>query len=165
MNSISSYPKIVEHFSSDTTIFIRLCRKRGTMDISMDSIGNRIRERRKELRLTQTDMHRECGITSGALSQIENGSRVPSAIAFYSISQALNCSMEYLMTGTSSETKNTEIFGNEKKLLDGFQKLPEEDQEELLEILEMKLRKVQRARGTSAKSSDLTDTEKGDMVG
>ena len=73
--------------------------------------------------------------------------------------------MEYLMTGTSSETKNTEIFGNEKKLLDGFQKLPEEDQEELLEILEMKLRKVQRARGTSAKSSDLTDTEKGDMVG
>ena len=135
------------------------------MDISMDSIGNRIRERRKELRLTQTDMHRECGITSGALSQIENGSRVPSAIAFYSISQALNCSMEYLMTGISSETKNTEIFGNEKKLLDGFQKLPEEDQEELLEILEMKLRKVQRARGTSAKSSDLTDTEKGDMVG
>lgn len=165
MNSISSYPKIVKHFSSDTTIFIRLCRKRGTMDISMDSIGNRIRERRKELRLTQTDMHRECGITSGALSQIENGSRVPSAIAFYSISQALNCSMEYLMTGISSETKNTEIFGNEKKLLDGFQKLPEEDQEELLEILEMKLRKVQRARGTSAKSSDLTDTEKGDMVG
>lgn len=69
------------------------------------------------------------------------------------------------MTGTSSETKNIEIFGNEKKLLDGFQKLPEEDQEELLEILEMKLRKVQRARGTSAKSSDLTDTEKGDMVG
>lgn len=135
------------------------------MDISMDSIGNRIRERRKELRLTQTDMHRECGITSGALSQIENGSRVPSAIAFYSISQALNCSMEYLMTGKSSETKNAEIFGNEKKLLDGFQKLPEEDQEELLEILEMKLRKVQRARGTSAKSSDLTDTEKGDMVG
>lgn len=135
------------------------------MDISMDSIGNRIRERRKELKLTQTDMHRECGISSGALSQIENGSRVPSAIAFYSISQALNCSMEYLMTGVSPETKNTEIFGNEKKLLDGFQELPEEDQAELLEILEVKLRKVQRARGTSAKSSDLTGTEKGNMVG
>lgn len=69
------------------------------------------------------------------------------------------------MTGTSSETKNTEIFGNEKKLLDGFQELPEEDQAELLEILEVKLRKVQRARGTSAKSSDLTGTEKGNMVG
>lgn len=117
------------------------------MDISMDSIGNRIRERRKELKLTQTDMHRECGITSGALSQIENGNRVPSAIAFYSISKALNCSMEYLMTGASPETKNIKISGNEKKLLDDFQELPEEDQEELLEILEMKLRKVQRARG------------------
>lgn len=103
----------------------------------MDSIGNRIRERRKELRLTQTDMHRECGITSGALSQIENGSRVPSAIAFFSISQALNCSMEYLITGVSSETKNIEIFGNEKKLLDGFRELSEDDQEELLGLLEM----------------------------
>ena len=135
------------------------------MDISMDSIGNRIRERRKELRLTQTDMHRECGITSGALSQIENGSRVPSAIAFFSISQALNCSMEYLMTGTSSETKNVEIFGNEKKLLDGFRELSEDDQEELLGLLELKLRKTQKARETSAKSSGLTDTEKGNMAG
>ena len=135
------------------------------MDIGMDSIGNRIRERRKELRLTQTDMHRECGITSGALSQIENGSRVPSAIAFFSISQALNCSMEYLMTGVSSEMKNTEIFGNEKKLLDGFRELSEEDQEELIEILEVKLRKSQKARGTSAKSSHSTDTKMDNMVG
>ena len=56
--------------------------KEDPMNISMDIVGNRIRERRKELKLTQTDMHRECGITSGALSQIENGNRVPSAIAF-----------------------------------------------------------------------------------
>ena len=73
------------------------------MNISMDIVGNRIRERRKELKLTQTDMHRECGITSGALSQIENGNRVPSAIAFYAISQALQCSMEYLITGITAE--------------------------------------------------------------
>lgn len=135
------------------------------MDISMDSIGSRIRERRKELKLTQTDMHRECGITSGALSQIENGSRVPSAIAFYSISQALQCSMEYLMTGTSPETKNIKFFGNEERLVEGFRELPEEDQEELMEILEMKLRKVKKEKDMTAKSSGLTSTEKGDMVG
>ena len=135
------------------------------MDISMDSIGSRIRERRKELKLTQTDMHRECGITSGALSQIENGSRVPSAIAFYSISQALQCSMEYLMTGTSPETKNIKFFGNEERLIEGFRELPEEDQEELMEILEMKLRKVKKEKDMTAKSSGLTGTEKGNMVG
>ena len=135
------------------------------MDINMDSIGNRIKEKRKELKLTQTDMHRECGITSGALSQIENGNRVPSAIAFFSISQALNCSMEYLITGIPSEMKNIEIFGNEKKLLDGFRELSEDDQEELLGLLEMKLRKTHRTRGTGAKSSRLTDTEKGSMAG
>ena len=69
------------------------------------------------------------------------------------------------MTGTSSETKNVEIFGNEKKLLDGFRELSEDDQEELLGLLELKLRKTQKARETSAKSSELTDTEKGNMVG
>lgn len=69
------------------------------------------------------------------------------------------------MTGTSSETKNVEIFGNEKKLLDGFRALSEDDQEELLGLLELKLRKTQKARETSAKSSGLTDTEKGNMVG
>ncbi len=135
------------------------------MDISMDSIGNRIRERRKELRLTQTDMHRECGITSGALSQIENGSRVPSAIAFYSISQALSCSMEYLMTGKSSDMKSYKISGNEEELLEGFRELPEEDKEELLEILQVKLRKMKKEKGTTAKSSGLTDTEKSNKVG
>ena len=135
------------------------------MNITMKSIGNRIKERRKELKLTQTDMHRECGITSGALSQIENGGRVPSAIAFYSISQALDCSMEYLITGKSSETKSLQIFGNEKKLLDGFRELSEEDQDELIEILEMKMRKACQKRKNSTKSSELTNTEKNNMVG
>jgi len=43
------------------------------MEIIMKSIGERIRNRRKELHLTQTDIRAACGISSGALSEIENG--------------------------------------------------------------------------------------------
>lgn len=35
------------------------------MDVSMESIGERIKARRKELQLTQTDIFEMCGIRSG----------------------------------------------------------------------------------------------------
>lgn len=135
------------------------------MEIDMESVGNRIKNRRKEMQLTQTDIFNMCGIRSGALSRIENGTSVPSVILFYRIAQILECDMQWLLTGVSSNMENVSISKNEEILLEGFRELSEEDQEELMGILEVKLRKVQRARGTSAKSSDLTGTEKGDMVG
>lgn len=135
------------------------------MDIDMESVGNRIKNRRKEMQLTQTDIFNMCGIRSGALSRIENGTSVPSVILFYRIAQILECDMQWLLTGVSSNMENVTFSKNEEMLLDGFRELSEEDQEELMGILEVKLRKVQRARGTSVKSSDLTGTEKGDMVG
>ena len=66
------------------------------MNIDMISIGKRIKDRRKELKLTQIDIKHKCGISSGALSEIENGNRTPSVIAFQLLSQALNCSMDWL---------------------------------------------------------------------
>ena len=135
------------------------------MDIDMMSIGKRIKDRRKELKLTQTDIKRECGISSGALSEIENGNRTPSIITFQLLSQTLNCSMDWLATGHSSDAENIFISECEDNLLKGFRELSEGDQDEIMEILNMKLRKAQRARRTSAKSSGLTDTGEANMVG
>ncbi len=131
----------------------------------MKSIGSRILERRKELRLTQTDIFNKCGLATGALSKIENGIRVPSCTIFYDLACALDCSMDWLMTGKSANEHNVKLCQKEEKLLNGFRELSEDDQEELIGLLEMKLRKTHKARGTSAKSSGLTDTEKGNMVG
>lgn len=147
------------------SIFIfYLAESEANMD-NMKSIGNRILERRKELRLTQTDIFNKCGLSTGALSKIENGIRVPSCTIFYDLACALNCSMDWLMTGTSANEHNVELCQKEEKLLNGFRELSEVDKEELIEILDMKLRKLQRTRGTSAKSFRLTDTEKDSMVG
>lgn len=135
------------------------------MELDMIGIGVRIKTRRKELKLSQTDIYERCDITSGALSKIENGKTTPSVIAFYKLSQVLECDMNWLATGISSNMQNANICKLEEELLNGFRELLEEDKEELMEILEMKLRKVQRARGTSAKLSPSADTETGDMVG
>lgn len=135
------------------------------MEVDMLSIGERIKIRRLELRLTQTDIYERCGIASGVLSRIENGKNVPSAIAFYKLSQVLECDMDWLATGKSANIQNDVFCKNEELLLNGFRELQEEDQEELIEILEIKLRKSQRTREASARLSQSTDTEKDNRVG
>lgn len=126
------------------------------MDIDMISLGNRIKSRRKELGLTQTDIYRECGIASGALSQIENGTRTPSILLFYKISEVLKCDVKWLITG-SSFSENFKISEKEENLINIFRELPENDQEEIFEILHMKLRRIKRAKDMMGKSSNLID--------
>lgn len=129
-------------------------------------IGQRIKERRKELKITQTQIQQETSISSGNLSCIENGKYLPSAVALLELSKILDCSIDWMLTGKSSISESSAILDNkETKLLNGFRELSEDDQEELIGLLEMKLRKTHKARGTSAKSSGLTDTEKDNMVG
>ena len=129
-------------------------------------IGQRIKERRKELKITQTQIQQETSISSGNLSCIENGKYLPSAVALLELSKILDCSIDWMLTGKSSISESSAILDNkETKLLNGFRELSEDDQEELIGLLEMKLRKTHKARETSAKSSGLTDTEKGNMVG
>lgn len=134
------------------------------MEIDMLSIGKRIKSRRLELHLTQTDIYEKCGISSGVLSRIENGKNVPSVIAFHRLSQVLECDMNWLATGFSTNIQNLSSCQNEETLLNSFRKLSEEDQEELMQILEIKLQRSQNPRKTNVKSSFSTSTENDDKV-
>lgn len=135
------------------------------MDISMTSIGERIKNRRLELGLTQTDIYQACGISSGALSKIENGNRTPSVLSFYELSKVLKCSMDWLTTGFSSNEQISEFCQKEEELLEGFRKLGEEDQYEIMEILAMKLRKVKRDGRKMEKLCNLTGEDDDTMIG
>lgn len=134
------------------------------MGIDMISIGARIKARRKELGLTQTDMYQQCGINSGALSRIENGTRTPSVLIFYEISQILGCDMEWLITGNSANKHIFELRDDEKQFVIHFRELPEDEKEELTGILEMKLQKVQKVKRSHTKSSHFTDDKGENMV-
>lgn len=134
------------------------------MDVSMESIGERIKARRKELQLTQTDIFEMCGIRSGALSRIENGTSVPSIILFYRIAEVLQCDMNWLMTGVSSNMKNKVFSEYEEELLNGFRQLDQDDQEELMGLLALKLRKVKRDGEKMATLSNSDDGEVSDKL-
>lgn len=92
------------------------------MDINMVNIGKRIKDRRNELNLTHNDIARECGIKSGALSQIEHGTRTPSAITFYTLSKVLDCSMEWLITGESNINSSCRFYEKEDRELNEMER-------------------------------------------
>ncbi|MFV0362254.1 MAG: helix-turn-helix domain-containing protein [Suipraeoptans sp.] len=133
------------------------------MDTEMISIGSRLKARRKELGLTQTDIHAKCGIASGAMSQIENGTRTPSAITLYNLAQVLECSMEWLITGNSTDVKNGKFYRKEEELLNGFRELNLDDQEEIMGIIAMKLKRVQRDEN-NVRSSSLDHANRSDKL-
>ena len=134
------------------------------MDVSIESIGERIKARRKELQLTQTDIFEMCGIRSGALSRIENGTSVPSIILFYRIAEVLQCDMDWLMTGVSPNVKNGTFSKSEEELLNGFRQLDQDDQDELMGLLALKLRKVKRDGEKMATLSNSEDGEASDKL-
>lgn len=130
------------------------------------SIGTRIKQRRKELGLTQVQIKQATGISSGNMSEIENGNKLPSTPALISLSAILDCSIDWMLKGEAPKRENVFLSDErDAQLLEGFRELSEEDKEELMEILEMKLRKVKKERDMTAKSSGLIGTEKGNMVG
>lgn len=132
------------------------------MDVNMESIGKRVKEIRLQKKLTHTDIHKQCGIASGALSMIENGKRVPSAIILYRIAEVLNVSVDWLITGKSTNSKNT--LESEEILLKLFRELDFDDQDEILEFIRMKLKLSNRKKQT-AKSSELLNIQNGNIAG
>lgn len=124
-------------------------------------IGQRIKNRRKELNITQTQIQKAAGISSGNLSGIENGRYLPSTAALLGLSKILDCSIDWMLTGESLKSTSSKISNfNEElseydcKLLELFHGISEEDQEELIMIAQMKYNRVKRdGKGTEKSSS------------
>lgn len=117
------------------------------MELDMITIGNRIKERRKELNLTQLDIKEKVGISSGNISDIERGNRLPAATTLVQLAQVLDCSIDYILTGVSPKSDNSDLYPVEEsaqKLLRLFYVLSDEDQEELIMIAQMKATKRKR---------------------
>lgn len=57
---------------------------------------NRIRQRRKQMKLTQKQLSESSGIPASTLNEVENGKKEPKVYTALQIAQALECSVEYL---------------------------------------------------------------------
>lgn len=126
------------------------------MELDMKTIGNRIKERRKELNLTQLDIKSKVGISSGNISDIERGNRLPAASTLVQLAEVLECSVDYILTGISpsSEISFLSVQGESaKKLVNLFLTLSPEDQDELIMIAQIKADKGKRERDARSSHS------------
>ncbi len=67
-----------------------------------ETIGMRIRKRRKELRLTQAALGSKIGVKGGAISQWEDDKTSPKGENLIALSQAMGCVPEFLLYGENS---------------------------------------------------------------
>ena len=75
----------------------------------MASVGERIRGRRAELGWTQDQLAQKAGISKSFLSDLENGKRSVGANNLLDIARALGVSLDFLMTGTASQDRKSEV--------------------------------------------------------
>lgn len=125
----------------------------------MDSIGSRIKEKRKELHLTQTKIKELTGISSGNMSDYENGRVLPSALAIISLSKVLNCSTDWLLTGQSIQGSINTYSSEEQTLIETFRKLTDNDKEEILLLSRIKLERIENKRKECLSHSEATEIE------
>lgn len=126
-------------------------------------IGNRIKQRRKELGLTQVQIYEATGISSGNLSTIENGKSLPSSAALISLSNLLQCTIDYLLKGASSISEISNFSDIEEsisksatdnKLLNAFHQLDFEDQDEILAMIDLKIQRKEKRRKSLNSNTD-----------
>lgn len=116
----------------------------------MDNIiGQRIKQRRKELKITQPQVAEQTSISSGNLSCIENGKYLPSAVALIELSKILDCSIDWMLLGNSSISDNVssldiEESNTDKKLLELFHGMSEDDQDEIMMLAQLKYNRLKK---------------------
>ncbi|MGG1680257.1 helix-turn-helix domain-containing protein [Neobacillus sp. NRS-1170] len=98
-----------------------------------NSISERIKNRRKELKMSQTDLANKVGLKPPAISQYESGVRRPSFEALRKLSFALQVSTEYLVSGITSTQTEQPIVNSDRVLLKIINSLSVSDKEKVFE--------------------------------
>lgn len=75
----------------------------------MARLGNVIRDRRRELGLTQDDLADDIGMTNSYIARIEVGERSPGANTLFKIAEVLQIPFEKLMALSASEHKYAKV--------------------------------------------------------
>ena len=107
----------------------------------METPGARIRKRRKELGMTIPELSEKTGISKGNLSIIETDKSLPSATALISLSECLNCSIDWILLNKSEDVSKVEyqeakLNITEKLLLKLFGKLNDYDQNYIVDEID-----------------------------
>ena len=99
-----------------------------------DEVISRIRERRQELDMTQTELAKAADLSPAAISQFESGTRKPSFKTIVSLCDALEVTTDYLLGKANRDYKELladTIMGN---MLEGLMNFTENSKSHLFEL-------------------------------
>jgi transcriptional regulator with XRE-family HTH domain len=113
------------------------------------NIGQRIKIIRKMNKLNQVEFAKIIGVSQGTLSELEKDKNNPSIETILSIHVHFKVDIEWLLVGlnpssTLKDTYLTKAEGKEVELLALFRKLTAEDQDEIMGIIELKLKRLNK---------------------
>jgi transcriptional regulator with XRE-family HTH domain len=99
------------------------------------AFGQRIKELRKQRRWTQKDLAGQVGVPFSVLNKYESGINVPPIEKLIAVAEALQTSVDYLLTGNEADTNP--IYSNRIiERLKAIQEFTQEEQETALSLLD-----------------------------
>ncbi|EKO3679029.1 helix-turn-helix transcriptional regulator [Vibrio metschnikovii] len=96
------------------------------------SIGENLKRIRRDKGWTQSELANNCGIRLGQISKIERNETDPKLSTIYAIIKALECTPNALLMDVSK----TSLDAIMEIALERMQKLPDEDKEHLLAVID-----------------------------
>lgn len=101
-------------------------------------MGTRIRQRRKTLKIKQSELAEKLDISNNHISAIENGREKPSLDIFISICEELRVTPDYLLLG-SMHSNNVSL-----DIIESLRLCSEEDIELIRELIEILIKRNQK---------------------
>jgi len=104
------------------------------LNIIKKNIGRNIQVQRTCLGMSVTDLQEATNISTSMIYDIERGIKFPSIESLILLSNALNCSADYILTGQKTHDMNLEDL----TLMNKIKTLPIRDQEEIRCMISLK---------------------------
>lgn len=119
----------------------------------VDKVVSRIKLRRRELKMTQTELANVANLTPAAISQFESGTRKPSFNTLSSLSDALKVTTDYLLG--KEERRYDDLLADPKinAMFRGMMKFTEKDKDILYEFYEFLRTKTEAAKTAEKKQA------------
>ena len=87
------------------------------------SFGRRLKERREELGLKQSDLGKLLGVTGSAVGNYENGVSSPKADILYRVFDVLKCDANFLFQDEMKELETNIFSTSEVKIIKKYRSL------------------------------------------
>ena len=118
----------------------------------METVASIIRNRRMELKITQTELAKVAHLTPAAISQFESGARKPSFDTLSSLADALKVTTDYLLGKKEKGYDDLLADPQVSIMFRGIMNLPEKDKQTMFEFYEFLKDKNRKTKNRNRQS-------------